>query len=205
MNTLKTAQKTLFREEAVEYQNEQKRTKSTSLKDGLLIVGITGGSLLFFVLMRIILGGIPDIVILMFPVLVIGLLFGLYRIIISLVRSEKQVACPECGTKHEIFMKERLYMCPECWTLLHMGKDDKVPIHNFLIVLIAEIKQQLQMTMVNSYVLIAGLRDHRLAKRLIVKLLPAPIVKSFCPRKRSIVFIAKKFSSRFPPTTRIGN
>ena len=128
MNSPKAKPKTLFREEAEKYQKEQKRTKSTSLKDGLVIVGATGGSLLALTIIRIIFGWLPDIVILLFPVLVIGLLYGLYRIIISLVRSEKQVVCPECGTVHEIFKKERLYICPECWTLLHMGKDGEVPI-----------------------------------------------------------------------------
>ncbi len=128
MNEPKATRKTLFREEAEEYQKEQKRTKSAGLKEGLLIVGFSAGGLLWLGLMLIIFGQLPEIVLLLIPVLVIGLLYGLYRIIISLVRSEKQVVCPKCSTKHEIFKKEHLYMCTDCWTLLHMGKDGEVPI-----------------------------------------------------------------------------
>jgi tetratricopeptide (TPR) repeat protein/predicted RNA-binding Zn-ribbon protein involved in translation (DUF1610 family) len=129
METSPTIGKTLFREEAEKYQEEQKRTKSAGLRDGLLFAGVSAISLIIITLIRIISGGLPEAIVwLVVPVMVIMFVIGLYRIIISLVRSEKQVTCPKCGTVHEIFKKERLYMCTDCWTLLHMGEDGEAPI-----------------------------------------------------------------------------
>jgi hypothetical protein len=133
METSPTIEETLFREEAERYQEEQKRTKSAGLRDGLLFVGVSAISLTIITLIRILSGGLPEaIVLLVVPVMVIMFVVGLYRITISLVRSEKQVTCPKCGTVHEIFRNERLYVCTDCWTLLHMGEDGEAPIR-FLI------------------------------------------------------------------------
>jgi len=128
METSPTIEKTLFREEAEKYQEEQKRTKSAGLREGLLFAGVSAISLIIIVLIRIIFGGLSEIMLLVGLVMVIGFVIGLYRIIISLVRSEKQVTCPKCGAVNEIFKKERLYMCTDCWTLLYMGEDVEASI-----------------------------------------------------------------------------
>ena len=203
MNTKLTTQKTLFREEVEEYQKEQKRTKSAGLQDGLLWAGVSAGSLLIIALVRIISGSFPEIVLLVVPVMVIGLVIGLYRIIISLVRSEKQVTCPKCGTVHEIFNKERLYMCTECWTLLYMGEDSKLPIQ-FLNCAYCGNKAAVTKDHGPFVCLIAGSSDLRQPKRVIGKPFLAPAVKRSYPRRHSIVSIAAKFSNRFPHMTRIG-
>lgn len=127
MNKKRSTNLTLFRKEAEEYQEKQKRTKSAGLQEGLLFAGVSAISLIIIVLVRVIFGGLPDIMLLVIPVLIIGFLVGLYRIIISLFRSEKKVTCPKCNTVHEIFKKERLYLCTECWTLLRMGADTEAP------------------------------------------------------------------------------
>lgn len=132
MNTPPSTRKTLFRQQAEEYQDEQKRTKSTSLRDALIWTGV-GTVLLVFLL--IISNAFPDVIPvglqLMIPISAGIILYGLYRIISSVIRSTKQVSCPKCGKVHEIFKKERLYMCTDCGTLLYMGKDVESPIEFF--------------------------------------------------------------------------
>jgi predicted RNA-binding Zn-ribbon protein involved in translation (DUF1610 family) len=129
MNTTLAAQKTLFRVETEIYQEEQKRVKTTLLRGGLEYLGIAAFILILSFLIRIIFGWLPDLYVLVgIPGVSYLIVVGLYRVIVSFVRSEKEVACPKCGAVHEIFKKEHLYMCPDCWTLLYMGKDSEASI-----------------------------------------------------------------------------
>lgn len=129
MNEPKATQKTLFRVETEIYQDEQGRVKTTLLRGGLEYLGIAAFILILSFLIRIIFGWLPDLYVLVgIPGVSYLIVVGLYRVIVSFVRSEKEVACPKCGTVHEIFKKEHLYMCPDCWTLLYMGKDSEASI-----------------------------------------------------------------------------
>jgi ssDNA-binding Zn-finger/Zn-ribbon topoisomerase 1 len=129
MDTSLTPEKTLFQEEAEEYQEEQKRTKSTGLRDALYWVGFcTLGLVLIIIILRLFPEKTPAILMIMIPVCAAGILYGLYGIISSTISPTIQVTCPKCGTVHEIFKKERLYMCTDCGTLLNMGKDVDSPI-----------------------------------------------------------------------------
>ncbi|NIM92136.1 MAG: hypothetical protein GTO18_00260 [Anaerolineales bacterium] len=129
METSSAIGKTLFREEAEEYQEEQKRTKSTGLKNALYWAGFSAlGLVLTTIIFILFPEEIPALLILMIPVFAGGILYGLYGIISNAIRSTKEVTCPSCGAVHEIFKKERLYMCTDCGTLLNMGKDVETPI-----------------------------------------------------------------------------
>jgi len=129
MNLSSVDKKTLFREEAEEYQFEQKRTKSAGLKISAFWSG-GGAILLAFGLYLATLpeGDVPTVLICMVPIGLAMMLYGLYGIFSSLIRGTKEVTCPNCQTKHAIFRKEHHYMCTECGTLLNMGTETEPSI-----------------------------------------------------------------------------
>lgn len=129
MKTSPSTEKTLFRQQAERYQEEQKRTKSTGIRNGLYVAGSSAAGLaVSLILVYLFPEEIPATVKLMIPICAVGILYGFYRIVFSAIKSTKQVTCPKCSKVHEIFKKERLSMCTDCGTLLGMGKDVESPI-----------------------------------------------------------------------------
>jgi ssDNA-binding Zn-finger/Zn-ribbon topoisomerase 1 len=125
-STQSTREKTLFKQEADDYQKSQERTKGQGTKSGLSALGIFVALLIIAVVAYLILGqdssrawawqiGIGVVALLS--------VITFIQTIAALLRSTKTVTCPKCNVEHQIYKNVEKYVCTNCRSLLLMAKD----------------------------------------------------------------------------------
>lgn len=119
-------QKTMFRSSADIYQNGEIRTKSARMNfsRNILIGGLAGVA--FFGIIRLVIGKQSSLDIVLIIVWLCAALaaLGVITLVIGALQPIKTVICPRCRTQHAIYRSEKKYMCPQCGTLLLMGKTE---------------------------------------------------------------------------------
>lgn len=125
--------KTLFREEVIQYQKDKSPTKSTSLKEGLIVLGLAVVAPLFLVelpfvaLLAIrIFGSMASpgtLRAIFFVIWFLLVALAVVKVLRSFLRRTKPIICPKCKSHQAIYASIREYLCTECGSLMLLGED----------------------------------------------------------------------------------
>ncbi|MFH1050849.1 MAG: zinc ribbon domain-containing protein [bacterium] len=115
---------TTFKQKSIYYQDASDRTKESGINSALSIIGwsfiIGSVGFIIWIISRTFFSTIGFLVTIGG---VIGIIVGLIRTIINIVRKTKRIKCPKCNTEVNVYGSVKKYMCLNCRSLLLLGKD----------------------------------------------------------------------------------